>query len=50
MEREQQIEQKNNQQLTINNFKMFKKWNLNDWMNNGLFFLTALILIYSFVF
>ena len=29
---------------------MFKDWNLNDWMNNGLFFLTALILICSFVF
>ena len=29
---------------------MFEDWNLNDWMNNGLFFLTALILIGSFVF
>ena len=29
---------------------MFKEWKFNDWMNNGLFFATALMLIYSFIF
>ncbi|PZD73388.1 hypothetical protein C1752_02413 [Acaryochloris thomasi RCC1774] len=29
---------------------MFKDWNFNDWMNNGLFFVTAILLFCSFVF
>lgn len=28
---------------------MFKDWTLNDWMNNGLFFATIIMLICSFV-